>query len=241
MPDPIFENPRLAAIYDAFDGPREDLLHYLAIARELNAKSILDVGCGTGHFACLMSKNRYESFGIDPAHASLEIARSKPNAELVRWFLGDATCLPVLAVDLAVMTGNVAQVFLSDCAWEETLTAIHRTLRPKGHFVFEIRDPRRKAWQEWNRESTYQRLDIPGVGAVEGWCEVTRVSNDLVSFRWTYVFGSDGQMITSDSTLRFRERAEIEWSLEKTGFVIIDVRDAPDRPGKELVFIASRP
>ena len=59
-----------------------------------------------------------------------------------------------------------------------------------------------------------------------------------MSFRWTYIFESDGEKITSDSTLRFRGRKAIEASLIKTGFNILDVRDAPDRPGKEFIFFA---
>jgi hypothetical protein len=59
-----------------------------------------------------------------------------------------------------------------------------------------------------------------------------------VSFRGTYVFGSDGAVLTSESTLRFRERAEVEESL--VGFVVDEVREAPDRPGKEFVFVATR-
>lgn len=35
MPDQIFENPRLAEIYDAFDGSRDDLVYYLNIVKEL--------------------------------------------------------------------------------------------------------------------------------------------------------------------------------------------------------------
>ncbi len=112
--------------------------------------------------------------------------------------------------------------------------------KEKGHLVFEVRDPSQKAWRCWNRENTYQKLDIPEIGEVEGWCEVTEVSQQLVSFRWTYVFASDGQVITSDSTLRFREKAEIEQALINSGFLVREVRDAPDRPGKELVFIASK-
>ena len=45
-------------------------------------------------------------------------------------------------------------------------------------------------------------------------------------------------MIRSDSTLRFRERPEIEEALARSGFELQEVRDAPDRPNKELVFIA---
>jgi hypothetical protein len=62
----------------------------------------------------------------------------------------------------------------------------------------------------------------------------------LVSFRSTRVFASDGAVLTSDSTLRFRERAEIEASLAASGFEVTEVRDAPDRPGREFVFIARK-
>ncbi len=61
----------------------------------------------------------------------------------------------------------------------------------------------------------------------------------LISFRWTFQFEADGAELTSDSTLRFRSRAEIEATLVDAGFDVDEVRDAPDRPGHELVFIAS--
>lgn len=76
---------------------------------------------------------------------------------------------------------------------------------------------------------------------MESWCEVTAASEDIVSFRWTYIFESDGEIISSDSTLRFREREAIEALLHETGFLVKEVRDAPDRPGKEFVFIATSP
>jgi hypothetical protein len=62
-----------------------------------------------------------------------------------------------------------------------------------------------------------------------------------VSFRGTHVFASDGQVLTSDSTLRFRERDEIDADLVAHGYCIDEVRDAPDRPGREFVFVARRP
>jgi hypothetical protein len=62
-----------------------------------------------------------------------------------------------------------------------------------------------------------------------------------VSFRSTFVFDADGTVLTSDSTLRFRARSEVVASLTSAGFVVSDVRDAPDRPGRELVYLAERP
>ena len=57
MPDPIFEDPRLVAIYDTFDGNRSDLNAYLKILQDLNVRSVIDIGCGTGYLACLLIAN----------------------------------------------------------------------------------------------------------------------------------------------------------------------------------------
>jgi hypothetical protein len=54
------------------------------------------------------------------------------------------------------------------------------------------------------------------------------------------VFDGDGAVLTSDSTLRFRTRAELADSLAAAGFAVDEVRDAPDRPGREFVFIARK-
>ncbi|WP_216896067.1 hypothetical protein [Nocardia alni] len=83
-------------------------------------------------------------------------------------------------------------------------------------------------------------LDVPGVGRVEQRLDVTAVQLPLVSFRHTYTFAANGAVVLSDSTLRFRHRKEVEADLVAHGFRVRDVRDAPDRPGRELVFIAEK-
>jgi SAM-dependent methyltransferase/GNAT superfamily N-acetyltransferase len=241
MADDAFEHPRLAAIYDALDADRSDLDVYLDIAAELGARRVLDVGCGTGTFAILLAERGFEVAGVDPALASLDVARGKPFGARVRWIHGDATSLPSLQVDLATMTGNVAQAIVERADWEATLEGIHGALCPAGCLVFETRDPAYRAWQGWNRAASYRVTEIDGVGAVESWHELTDVSGSLVSFRSTAVFASDGEVLTSESTLRFREREEIQASLVAHGYVVDDVRSAPDRPGRELVFFARRP
>jgi SAM-dependent methyltransferase len=234
-----FEHPRLAAIYDALDSDRSDLDVYVAIAAELGAKRVLDIGCGTGTFALLLAERGYEVTGVDPARASLDVARGKPGAERVGWIEGDATHLPPLQVDLATMTGNVAQAISDEAGWQGTLRGAREALRPGGHLVFETRDPEYRAWEEWNRADSYRVTEIAGGGAVETWVDLLGIKGPLVSFRWTYVF-PDGDVLTSDSTLCFRDREEIEKALVAHGYVVDEARDAPDRPGRELVFIARR-
>ncbi len=138
------------------------------------------------------------------------------------------------------MTANVAQAIVDPLDWEATLRSLYAVLPPGGYLVFETRDPAYRAWEQWNRSASYSRTEIREVGRVESWVEVTDVSGPLVSFRGTWVFASDGQVLTSDSTLRFRERDEVEASLIQHGYAVDEVRDAPDRPGRELVFLARR-
>lgn len=240
MPDALFGVPRLAEIYDPLEPERPDLEVYLAMVAEFGAQRVLDVGCGTGTFALMLAERGVEVVGVDPALASLGVARGKPGAERVRWVHGDASELPPVQVELAVMTGNVAQVFVDDEDWVATLGAVRRALVPGGRFVFETRDPAREAWLGWEREETYQQVELPGVGVVENWTELVEVRLPLVKFKRTYVFAVDGATLVSESTLRFRTRAELEDSLIQAGFAVDEVRNAPDRPGLEFVFVASR-
>ena len=177
---------------------------------------------------------------VDPAEASLAVAQTKPGAERVRWLHGYATDLPPLQVDLATMTGNVAQVFVTDAEWASTLEATSAALRPGGRLVFETRDPAAKAWLEWHRERPTSAPSYRTVGAVQAWVELLDVDGQLVSFRSIFVFEADGAVLTSHSALRFRSQDEVIASWLRRAPVVDEVRQARDRPGRELVFIARR-
>jgi SAM-dependent methyltransferase len=242
MADTLFEEPRLAEIYDLLDRPdRPDLDPYVAMADEFGARSIIDLGCGTGNLASRLAALGKDVIGIDPAAASLAVAMRKLDADRVRWVHGTARMLTDLRADLIVMTGNVAQVFITDEEWMATLRACREALHPGGRLVFEARDPARRAWTNWTRERTHQTIAAPGVGTVESWVDLLRVRRPLVTFRHTFVFHDDGAVLRSESTLRFRSQPEISLSLRAAGLAVESVREAPDRPGLEFVFVARAP
>ncbi|WP_210602616.1 class I SAM-dependent methyltransferase [Brevibacterium oceani] len=234
-----YSNARCAAIYDVFEGPdRYDLDVYAAMVDEFGAASVLDVGCGTGAFASMLAVRGVEVVGVDPSALALDVAKSKPGAERVTWVHGTAPDVPPLQVDMAFMTANVAQVFLGDEDWSETLRAIHGCLREGGRLVFESRRPERKAWEDWTKATTHCRAEVEGEGPVESWVQLESVDGEYVRFVGVTVFESDGARVEERSTLRFRSRDDLTSSLEREGFVVDEIRDAPDRPGREFVFIA---
>src|SRR5919108_3553760 len=110
-----FSDLRLVAIYNSVNAyaantqPR----FYWQLAAETGSKSIVDLGCGTGLITCHLAKHGYKLIGIDPAPAMIEIARRRECADRVRWIVGDAGQIGEPHADLAIMTGHVAQFFLT--------------------------------------------------------------------------------------------------------------------------------
>jgi 2-polyprenyl-3-methyl-5-hydroxy-6-metoxy-1,4-benzoquinol methylase len=81
--DAEFGHPQLAGIYDALDPDRSDLDVFLNLVAEFGGRRVLDAGCGTGTFALLLAQRGHEVIGVDPAPASLRVARAKPDAQRV--------------------------------------------------------------------------------------------------------------------------------------------------------------
>jgi SAM-dependent methyltransferase len=241
-----YVDPRLVALYDR-DNPRgADTDSYLRLAADLGARRILDLGCGTGLLTReLATVDGRHVVGVDPAPAMLAVARRQPGAERVRWVEGDASALGTPAADLVVMTGNLAQVFLDDGEWAATLRAIRAALRPGGHLAFESRNPEARAWEWWNRDATFERIDSPH-GPMECWLELVGMGNGRVRIDGYNVFTATGEVVVAGSELRFRGRAELAGSLTGAGFTVEHVYGDWDRgpvtgASRVMVFVASRP
>lgn len=242
--DQHYVEPRLVDLYDIENTRRADTDFYVRLAADLDARRILDLGCGTGLLTQELATDGRQVVGVDPAQAMLAVARRRPGADRVQWVEGDSGALGTPEADLVIMTGNVAQVFLDDAEWAATLRDIHAALRPGGHLAFESRNPDDRAWERWNREATYERFDSPH-GPVECWLELVSVDNGRVRLEGHNIFTATGEVVVASSELRFRSLAELTASLINSGFIVEDVysdwaRGPLAATSRSMVFIACR-
>ena len=215
-----FEFAALAEVYDAECGwgiADDYVLEF--VNRQINAR-VADVGCGTGRLTVALAAAGHEVTGVDPALASLSRARDRPQGDSVHWILGTATALAPSVFDSVVMTAHVAQFLITDEEWEESFAAVHAALVSGGRLFFDSRNPAAKAWQEWNPNDSQRQVKLAG-RYCRSWTETagTRDPAITVDFTRHYEF-SDGERLTSESSLRFRTENTIRESLQRIGFEI---------------------
>lgn len=216
MPDAIYTDRVLAALYDSLNPSGADTDFYCALARE--PSRILDLGCGTGLLTVRLASQGHAVTGLDPAQAMLDIACRREGADQVSWILGDITALPPDSrFDLVLMTGHVFQVFLDDIETVAVLSAVKKSLAPGGRLVFESRNPLARAWENWEPDRSRRTVEHPDLGLVETWHDVTDVSDGQVTFRTHTHLTADGRIETSESRLAFRSRAEIDALMRLAG------------------------
>lgn len=242
--DQHYVDPRLVELYDIENPRGADTDFYVRLAADLGARTILDLGCGTGLLTRELAIDGRRVIGVDPAPMMLAVARRRPGSERVQWVEGDATVLGTPEADLVLMTGNVAQVFLDDAEWAATLRTIHAALRPGGYLAFESRNPDDRAWERWNREATYQQFDSP-YGPMASWLEVVHVGNGRVHLEGHNIFTATGEVVVASSELRFRSLVELTDSLRSADFTVEQVygdwnRGPLTSASRVMVFIARR-
>lgn len=213
-------DPRLVALYDEDNPDGADSDFYRALCESTGARSVIDLGCGTGALTVSFAAAGLTAVGGDPSATMINYARQRPGGDRVTWVLGDSRTLPLIDADYAVMTGNVAE-HAPDGDWQRTLADLDHTLRAGGTLAFESRNPAAGAWHEWS--SSERSIRDTASGPLEEWSEAKETTPGVVRLVAHNAFVGTGELLKYTEDLFFRELSELEDQLDVAGFDLASV------------------
>ncbi len=195
---------RSGADYDAQYGDQyeEEIAYLTALAREQNG-AILDVCCGSGIVTVPLAEAGFEVVGVDIAPSMLARAQDKakhlPNAS---FHLANALDFKLdKCFDLALMTGNAFQAFLTEEAVLQLLKNVKGHLNTNGILAFDTR--------------LLEGYDLSEDNTFEFWNEYTNASGDAVCFLGRKTrFDPQNNLLYFDMKRRYADGREVGSSIE---------------------------
>lgn len=113
----------------------------LKLSENVRNKNVLDLGCGPGIHAKLLTKRGAKVTGIDNSKVSINLARiESPKSKFI---IGDIENLPFKSNNFDMVFSSMVIDHLKD--WNKVLNEVNRVLKKNGIFVFSIYNPVRGA------------------------------------------------------------------------------------------------
>ena len=202
-------------------------------------RSAVDVGCGTGLFACYLSRRwRVPVFGIDSSPEMLASAACNCPDPEVRFLLQDmrSFCLPC-PVDLATANTYTFNHLMNLDDLRRAIQSIHANLNRRGYLIFDLLSDR----QPTIIRSPLRRIRLAGRKILHQirWDQ----SRNLLSIR--IVHGSTGGSPFKSETYLGRTYSTLDVGrcLQDCGFMIRGIHDshtlAPVYRGTPQVFVVA--
>lgn len=195
-----------AASYDAVAGLQRQIGEYLlSLIPDQPYATVLDLGCGTGHFSALLEQqlSAGQVLGLDIAEGMLAYAGKQPDRVALAWCCGDAEQLPLADSSVSLVFSNLALQWCPDlgCVFEEAM----RVLTPGGRLVFSTLGPDTL----YELKSAWQRVD--GYVHVNSFIPLSEV--ELAASRAGFCYRSQEQRIV----MKYKHVLELARELKSLG------------------------
>jgi ubiquinone/menaquinone biosynthesis C-methylase UbiE len=109
---------------------------------DVNARRVLDAGCGTGYLSRQLARRGAHVIGVDVSRRMIEVARTRASAQRLSLQLRVDSCSTLASVDDASIDLVVANYVLMDLpSLDEAMHAFRRVLVPGGAAVVVFSHP----------------------------------------------------------------------------------------------------
>jgi SAM-dependent methyltransferase len=217
-----YNQAELAVLYDDENGWDVSADYYLGLAKRFGAKTLLDLGCGTGTVTRgILKAIGGRGVGVDPAQPMLDVARRNTTDEQVEWIHGDAREARLgRKFDLIIMTGHAFQAFLTEADQIALFRTVAAHLSPEGRFGFDSRNPAAREWLEWGPAESRRVLETRAYGPVEIWNDARMNPDRILDVEEHYRILGSGKRLRSDFRLRFSAPEELWDGMMAAGLAV---------------------
>lgn len=204
----LYADPELAQFYEVNDHDRLDYDVILKLAH--GAKTVLDLGCGTGVLSARLAKNA-DVVAVDPAGAMLDIARERYGSKNLDWIEGDARNVRLnCKFDLIVLSGHAFQVFLTKEDQRDALKTIAAHLSSSGKFVFDSRNPYFPSSKERTKTETIHEFKHSKFGDVEAWNESSYDEHSgILTYSNSYRLPNASETKSAEEQIKYTPKSEL--------------------------------
>jgi SAM-dependent methyltransferase len=217
----------LAPVYDEmyqsiFDYEKE-FRFYDELLRRQGCRSVLEIGCGSGHLSSPFLEAGYRYVGLDLSAEMLGIARrDHPGARFIR---GDMRNFSLgRTFDSVIITGRTFGHLIKNKDVLDTLKSVHTALKKKGLLAFDcfradelVLNLQRESVQEvMCGDTLFRRLSRTSLNLETGW-----------TFNWEAGYhirkrGRKGKVVKDVMVLRAFTEDELGLFLKLCGFEVLD-------------------
>jgi SAM-dependent methyltransferase len=239
-------------------GVNGDVPFYMRHAQQLDGP-VLELGAGTGRVTWALAQAGLTIVGLELSPAMLAQARAKapdmpPAAQARAQFVcGDMADFDVgQTFGLVIIAYRAFQSLTTPEQQRRCLCCIHRHLRPRGHLIIDLFDPKLDlCLPDTPPRPIKGSVRHPATGhlvTVESSSRSTDPLRQVFTETWRFTELTDaGQIVRQEQetlALRWTYRWEMRYLLELTGFEVVaefsDFRESPPAYAGEQIWIARR-
>jgi SAM-dependent methyltransferase len=232
------------AMYQTFIDYSEEYRYYGGILQDFGSRSLLEVGCGTGHLATYFSNSGMSYTGIDLSEDMISIARSHNPA--LSFLMADMRLFRLeQKVEAAIITGRTISYLINNDDVINTFNAIFSNLSDKGILAFDCIDASKFI------PLINKGYDVTHNASYEG-KEYQRISHWQSNFKESWLFdwhsvyqikseeGKWHDVGVEDSTIRTFTKEDIALMLDICGYDVVRIEDRSSYAFDTFVAVAQK-